>query len=92
MRRKSVMLALGATIFIASSAGTTPVTVQLKNQTPSDGVYFTSLWDGFRDGGIEMRNEGTTAPVPEPLSLFLFGTGLAGVACLKRRKTNQQNT
>ena len=37
-------------------------------------------WHGFNFG------TGTASPVPEPATLFLFGTGLAGLAGIRRKK------
>ncbi len=50
-----------------------------RSQTDSEGL--TSTGDaGIFGGNIE------TAPVPEPMSLSLFGAALAGFGFLRRRK------
>jgi PEP-CTERM motif len=40
----------------------------------------------FRDGGVFVLNGGVRTAAPEPVTLLLFGAGLAGVTSLSRRK------
>lgn len=61
-----------------------------------DGVVAQSLWIGgnnpmvnvdvFGDGETKYQRFETPAPVPEPTTMVLFGTGLIGLAGLARRK------
>jgi len=37
-------------------------------------------------GNDNLMGSGTTAPVPEPATMMLFGTGITGLAALQRRK------
>lgn len=59
---------------IIDAAGFT--TVSFTGLQPGDGIFF----DRLRFGGAAVRQ------VPEPLTLSLFGTGLAGAIAMRRRK------
>jgi hypothetical protein len=37
-------------------------------------------------GNDNLMGRGTTAPVPEPATMLLFGSGIFGLAALRRRK------
>lgn len=48
------------------------------------GVYGSGNWDIIRMGRFEVL--GDVAPVPEPTTMLLFGTGLAGLAAVGRKR------
>jgi hypothetical protein len=50
-------------------------------------VRFTA--DGTNWDSLSINNLDTVAAVPEPAALFLFGTGLAGLAGIRRKKKQQ---
>ena len=53
---------------------------------PSEGeIGYGRVWTS-EAGFEEIRTTGIPAPVPEPATMLLLGTGLIGVACLGRKK------
>jgi hypothetical protein len=61
---------------------------------PSPGNHTFDLFfaDVFRtDSGLRVACEGCLDPVPEPTSLLLFGTTLAGLGAVVRRKFRRQD-
>ena len=65
---------LGFNGFIASAA------------TPITSVQFISTLGGQLNTGLDNIAVVAVAPVPEPATLTLFGTGIAGLALLRRRR------
>ena len=51
------------------------------------GVRLQSLPDNINDGSLFLADK-PSAPVPEPTTMLLFGTGLAGLAAVARRRKN----
>ena len=65
--------------------------------TTSNGEYITSITVSTLAGGTpvidNVQFNGTSAePVPEPTTMLLFGTGIAGLASAARRRRNSAKT
>ena len=66
--------------YVGVDTDSNTVIAALNNGTMDIGIHV----QGFADGGSESFT--TTAPVPEPATMLLFGVGLIGIAGLGRRK------
>ena len=59
---------------------------------PGNHTFDLFFADVFRtDGGLRVACEGCLDPVPEPTSLLLFGTTLAGLGAVVRRKFRRKD-
>jgi len=64
--------------------------VDLSNLASTDKILFHAVWDNASDGAESFfLVPTTTTQVPEPLTLSLFGAGLAGAAVIRRRKAKK---
>lgn len=67
-----------------AAIGTGSLTYQVSDKDPTDNFY--DFTQGVAGGLIDVNVPPTTAAVPEPLSLALFGLGLAGIGLVQRRR------
>jgi len=68
---------------IPAQGGGFQLEMVLQNTIPGGGGSIA-----FDDGGLATLTNSAGGSVPEPSSIFLFGTGIVGVAGLMRRKMN----
>jgi len=61
--------------------------IDLSALSGTDGILFHAVWNNAVDGAESFfLIQASAAHVPEPLTLSLFGVGLAGAAALRRRR------
>lgn len=70
--------------------GTYPNEYSINIGTMSAGNHYLQILREDHGGsdGYAINVTGDTAPVPEPATMLLFGTGIAGLAAVGRRKRN----
>ena len=57
--------------------------IEFKSEDICPWIAVLSLYDEC--GGADDEARGVTAPVPEPATMLLFGSGLVGLAVLRKR-------
>lgn len=76
--------------FLTTGFMVTPYT-QIFNITTSGGIFieydYTPIYDLGPSiiGGVDIPPDGNTAPVPEPSTVLLLGSGLVGLAWYGRK-------
>jgi hypothetical protein len=66
--------------------GETSLVMIIRTNAPDWDPGFTSVINGGTDD-VDTFQPAPAAPIPEPAALLLFGTALAGLASLRRRRT-----
>lgn len=90
-----VSMAMGWDFMLAADE-TAVITLTLSEILPLSGFYLTH-WDPHSDSGLycssslDITGGGGPAPVPEPATMLLFGTGLAGLYSAGRKKSRKLN-
>ena len=66
-------------------------TVGIENAAGTIGLEIARGNLNFNNQGFLISTEDTTAPVPEPASMTLFGTGVLGLIARRRRRTQSDS-
>jgi len=74
--------------FSVATLSFTAISIGTSTLVFSDSIFYPGdFWGDLLSPTLETGSVSVSAPIPEPATLLLFGSGLLGLAALRRRQT-----